>query len=366
MARISYVKIAPEMRRQIADLAGAKSGSALAKQFNVPERTVQRILAQARAGPLPPLQRRGRKPKYAVELDQCIKSEVVRLGSLGVAVSGDVIRGVALIKEAESSGAPIADAQPPSRSWAKRAVQRWTLRFRRGTQSVKAKQVVRREEKLEEFRRMFHDEKQKHQVPDELIVNVDQVGVALVPSPTYSYALRGARQVPITGLQDKRAITVTLGTSCAGGVLPPQVIYSGTTAASLPKTPFPSDWNITQTKSHWSNKMTVLEYITKVVAPFYSNMRASTGNGDRRGILILDHFSAHLDPGVAAAIEELNCSVLFVPAGLTGEAQPNDALFNCLWKRRLKSEFMTWYFKQIVKTKKGDRHAYWGDQGDPC
>jgi hypothetical protein len=216
MARISYVKIAPEMRRQIADLAGAKSGSALAKQFNVPERTVQRILAQARAGPLPPLQRRGRKPKYAVELDQCIKSEVVRLGSLGVAVSGDVIRGVALIKQAESSGAPIADAQPPSRSWAKRAVQRWTLRFRRGTQSVKAKQVVRREEKLEEFRRMFHDEKQKHQVPDELIVNVDQVGVALVPSPTYSYALRGARQVPITGLQDKRAITVTLGTSCAG------------------------------------------------------------------------------------------------------------------------------------------------------
>ena len=48
-------------------------------------------------------------------------------------------------------------------------------------------------------------------------------------------------------------------------LLPPQVIYTGTTEPSChPQYSFPEDWNITQASSHWSNTESMHEYLQEV------------------------------------------------------------------------------------------------------
>jgi hypothetical protein len=133
--------------------------------------------------------------------------------------------------------------------------------------------------------------------------------------------------------------------------------------------PFPPHWDITHTKTHWSNKNTVLLYVENVLKPFMNETRALLGDPNQRGLVILDSFSAHMDADVLGAIQALNCSVLHVPAGLTGEAQPNDLLFNGLFKRALQKAFTDWYFRIIQKQKNvvidqrmksiRDKHVSW-------
>ena len=45
-------------------------------------------------------------------------------------------------------------------------------------------------------------------------------------------------------------------------------IYAGKTSASLPKYPFPSDWNITFKPNHWSNEDTMKQYIEEIIVPY--------------------------------------------------------------------------------------------------
>lgn len=54
--------------------------------------------------------------------------------------------------------------------------------------------------------------------------------------------LEGNEQVKITGLDDKRQITVTLTCTTSGVLLDLQVIYKGKTPACHPKFKFPKGW----------------------------------------------------------------------------------------------------------------------------
>ena len=52
--------------------------------------------------------------------------------------------------------------------------------------------------------------------PDEMIINIDQTGVPIVPVGAYTLEEEGAKQVPIIGQEDKRQITVLLGENHMG------------------------------------------------------------------------------------------------------------------------------------------------------
>ena len=75
----------------------------------------------------------------------------------------------------------------------------------------------------------------------------------------------------IAGIDDKRQITAVLAGTLAGGFLPAQLIYCGTTAACLPKVEFPDDRQITYTHNHWANEDTMMSYIHNVLLP-YTNL----------------------------------------------------------------------------------------------
>lgn len=55
---------------------------------------------------------------------------------------------------------------------------------------------------------------------------------------------KGAKQVPIKGVDDKRQITAVLAVSKSGDLLPPQLFYQGLTDKCYPNYQFPKSWDI--------------------------------------------------------------------------------------------------------------------------
>ena len=82
-------------------------------------------------------------------------------------------------------------------------------------------------------------------IPPQLVINWDHTGIKIVPASNWTMDERGAERVGLTGIDDKRQITGVLGCTLSGDFLPPQVIYSGKTKASLPKFEFPKSLHVT-------------------------------------------------------------------------------------------------------------------------
>ena len=65
---------------------------------------------------------------------------------------------------------------------------------------------------------------EEHRVPDSLIINRDQTGCQLVPGGDWTMEQQGTQQITISGLDDKRQITLLLAVSKSGTLLPPQLM----------------------------------------------------------------------------------------------------------------------------------------------
>lgn len=66
-----------------------------------------------------------------------------------------------------------------------------------------------------------------HGIPDNLVLNLDQTGCSLVPGGQWTMEKQGQKQVTITGIDDKRQITILLTVAMSGHLLLPQLIYAG-------------------------------------------------------------------------------------------------------------------------------------------
>src|ERR1700728_5034111 len=75
---------------------------------------------------------------------------------------------------------------------------------------------------------------QTYKVHLSLIINMDQTGVHLAPVDNRTYESRGAKDVRLIGAEDKRQITVCIASSLDGDMLPPQLIFQGTTVQCHP------------------------------------------------------------------------------------------------------------------------------------
>ena len=67
----------------------------------------------------------------------------------------------------------------------------------------------------------------KHDIPALLVVNLDQTPLSYVSPGKYTFRLKGAKNVPIKGVDDKRQITATFAVSLTGKFLHIQLIYEG-------------------------------------------------------------------------------------------------------------------------------------------
>lgn len=172
---------------------------------------------------------------------------------------------------------------------------------------------------------------------------------------SWTLAVKGQKQIPIIGLDDKREVTAILAASASGDLLPPQILYKGTTEKCHPPVDFPKDWDIWHSTNHWSNESTMLRYIDQIIIPHMNKQRQILDlPAAQQGLCIFDTFSAHQCESVTTKLHDNNILYVNVPPGCTGDLQPMDLTVNELYKRELKNKFHTWYANQIEdQLKKG-------------
>ena len=74
-----------------------------------------------------------------------------------------------------------------------------------------------------------------HNIPDSLILNLDQTKLKYIPSANHTLAKKDSKSTGIAGSGDKRYITGTFTVSLKEGFLSMQLIYGGKTNQSLPR-----------------------------------------------------------------------------------------------------------------------------------
>ena len=80
----------------------------------------------------------------------------------------------------------------------------------------------------------------EHQIPNELIINIQQTPSKYVATGKVTMAEKGSRHVSRKGADDKRQLTATLSETLSGQILQFQLIYKGKTKRSIPSSKFPS------------------------------------------------------------------------------------------------------------------------------
>ena len=139
------------------------------------------------------------------------------------------------------------------------------------------------------------------EIPAELILNCDQMGIKMVPSATWTMERQGDKRVEMTGVNDKCQITAVFCGSLVGDFLPVQLMYKGKTPRCHPRFAFPSDWHITHLAKHWSTEKTMLQYVEHILVPYVKVQRETLGN-DTAAVVIIDNFKGQ----ITARVDLLN------------------------------------------------------------
>ena len=134
--------------------------------------------------------------------------------------------------------------------WARHVLESMKWTKRKGTTGkVESSQQFLDKEKLT-FQRNLSTIIEHHDIPKDLVLNLDQTPLSYVSPGKYTFNPKGAKTVPIKGVDDKRQITATFSISMTGSFLTIQLIYEGKTRRCLPNCDFPKGFNVTYSPNH--------------------------------------------------------------------------------------------------------------------
>ena len=119
------------------------------------------------------------------------------------------------------------------------------------------------------FHRAVKEVVDAYDIPDDLVINIDQIPVAFIL--LNKYTMDKKKLVPIENSADYHQVTGTFSITLSGIFLPMQIIYQGQTDRRHSKLKFPEEFNITHSVNHWSNEEKVIELIEKVLLPYVRN-----------------------------------------------------------------------------------------------
>jgi hypothetical protein len=180
-----------------------------------------------------------------------------------------------------------------------------------------------------------------------LVINADQVGLHLVPASTRTYETKGSRTVPLVGVDDKRQITVVVGSSLDGTLLPLQLIFTGKTDACLPKHTEETrkvGFHLTKTENHWSSLQTMQEFVEQVVVPHRKEKMRQHSLVDAHVVLLLDVWGVHIGAPFRNFIAEQHpyIHLVYIPPNCTSKLQVADVALNYPFKHGVKKRFNAW------------------------
>lgn len=154
---------------------------------------------------------------------------------------------------------------------------------------------------------------------------------------------KGSKDIKVSGMEDKPQVTCCLSSSSDGTLLPMQIIFTGKTKCSLPKTDvariFLADgFHLTMSLSHWSNLETCQQFVLCILVPYFEHIVTELQlPPNQEMIWLLDCWSIHKSEAFWTWMKKdhLRICVLFVPANCTSKLQPADVIL----QRPLKCAF---------------------------
>ena len=153
---------------------------------------------------------------------------------------------------------------------------------------------------LKQIARMVH----LRAIPDNLVINLDQTGIHLVPTGEWTMAAEGSRRVEVVALGDKQQVTATFAACLDGTFLPMQVLYQGKTARSHPKYAFPDGFDIFHTPNHWANEETCLRFFKNIIFPYVQRTREAISVPTQKALVLMDNFSGQTITAVFEEVEK--------------------------------------------------------------
>ena len=278
-----------------------------------------------------PSKKRGRPLLLGSELDERVQLFLKQLRANGAVINTAIVMATAegIIQNEDSNllaknGGTIV----LSKHWVRSLMTRMNFVKQRGNSKSKVT-CTNFEELREQFLFDIKTIIEFEEIPDDLILNWNHTGVNYIPVSSWTMAKEGSKKVEITGINDKRQITVVLTITKTGHYLPPQLIYAGKTCRCLPKVAFLSGWCITHSENHWANEVTTLKYMDEILFPYVRQKKKELGlPAEQTCLVIFDRFKAQCTANVLEALEENHILVVLVPANCTDRLQPLDVSVN--------------------------------------
>jgi hypothetical protein len=291
------------------------------------------------------------------ELKAELKALVTSLYLSGCPLSSTTLRPV-FIGIVRHRAPSLLDRWVVSRRWVRRFLQQEVgFCYRKATTAAQK----RPKDAAEQWSRLVHRVAfavDLYNIPPELVLNSDQTAVWLVPTnQARTFAPKGAREVAVLGVDDKRNVTCMPTLSASGDVLPAQTIWGGKTKKSQPTETAQArarkaGWDITQTVTHWSTLRTMKDLVTKILVPWVDKTRKKLNlSKDQRWLWLLDCWSVHRSKEFRLWLQENYpyLILIYIPGGMTGDAQPCDVALQRLFKSGVTVRFNGWCVEQTTK-----------------
>jgi len=303
---------------------------------------------------LPP-KKRGRPVLLGEDLDMKVQLYLKKVREGGGVVSARIAMAAArgiLLSCDRSRLVEFGGHVQVNRHWAYSLLSRMKFKKRKVTTAKSKYSIANFTQLKETFLNDIVATVEMEEIPAELILNWDQTGIKIVPSNTWTMDQQGSKRVEVAGANDKRLITAIFCGSLVGDFLPIQVIYQGKTPRCHPRYQFPPDWDITHSPKHWSNEVTMLQYVKNIIVPYVKSTRGSFED-DTPALVIIDNFKGQITSSVTDLLESNNIHVCLLPPNTTDLLQPMDLSVNKPAKDFLKRRFEDWYSQQVTKQFEG-------------
>ena len=295
--------------------------------------------------------RRGRPTLLADDLDQRVVKMIDDVREAGGVITGPLVIGLGNGVVSHHDRALLVQNGGHislNRSWSESILRRINYVKRRGTKAARKIPLEFPVVKAE-FLTRISNAVREHNIPDELVINMDETGIPVVPVSNWTMAPEGSSQVSIIGKEDKNQVTAVLMSTLSGAFPQPQIIYKGKTQQCHPHYIFPAEFDVHHSPNHWANTDTMLRWIDTCLGPYIAQTKANLRLPDtQKALMIFDVFAVHRATEVREKLEQMNCMQVYIPAGCTGELQPLDVSVNKPFKSSLTTSFQTWYAEKVA------------------
>lgn len=172
--------------------------------------------------------------------------------------------------------------------------------------------------------------------PPDRIYNVDETGVTTVPPPrSFVLTHKNTKKVQhIATAERGTLITVVLGMSASGNLIPPAIIYPRKGQAELKET-LPQEYEMFYTKNGWINSDVFFEYMKH----FIKNTKPSAASPV---LLLYDNHASHLALPVIELAQRNHVHILTIIPHSSHVLQPLDVGFNKGFKQYYSDFLYTW------------------------